>query len=69
MEILNQEFTQEVIRLTWRNPAFMAIAIALIWLIPQLLIRRILSKNYEKKKLDKQKDKIGKLYPKTIKKL
>ena len=67
MEILNQEVTQEVIRLTWRNPAFMAIAIALIWLIPQLLIRRILSENYEKKKLEKQKDKIGKLYPKIIK--
>ena len=67
MEILNQEVTQEVIRLTWRNPAFMAIAIALIWLIPQLLIRRILTENYEKKKLEKQKDKIGKLYPKTLK--
>ena len=67
MEILNQEVTQEVIRVTWRNPAFMAIAIALIWLIPQLLIRRILSENYEKKKLEKQKDKIGKLYPKTLK--
>ena len=67
MEILNQEFTQEVIRLTWRNPAFMAIAIALIWLIPQLFIRRILKDNYEKKKLEKQKDKIGKLYPKTLK--
>ena len=67
MEILNQEVTQEVIRLTWRNPAFMAIAIALIWLIPQLFIRKILSENYEKKKLEKQKDKIGKLYPKTLK--
>ena len=67
MEIFNQEVTQEVIRLTWRNPAFMAIAIALIWLIPQLFIRRILSENYEKKKLEKQKDKIGKLYPKTLK--
>ena len=67
MEILNQEVTEEVIRLTWRNPAFMAIAIALIWLIPQLFIRRILSENYEKKKLEKQKDKIGKLYPKTLK--
>ena len=67
MEILNQEVTQEVIRLTWRNPAFMAIAIALIWLIPQLIIRRILSENYEKKKLEKQKDKIEKLYPKVIK--
>tara|TARA_Y100000991_G_scaffold2635_1_gene2200 strand:+ start:737 stop:940 length:204 start_codon:yes stop_codon:yes gene_type:complete len=67
MEILNQEFTQEFIRLTWRNPAFMAIAIALIWLIPQLLIRRIMSENYEKKKLEKQKDKIEKLYPKTLK--
>ena len=67
MEILNQEFSQEVIRLTWRNPAFMAITIALIWLIPQLIIRRILSENYKKKKLDKQKDKIGKLYPKTFK--
>ena len=67
MEILNEEFVQEVIRITWRNPAFMAIAIALIWLIPQLIIRRILSVNYEKKKLEKQKDKIGKLYPKTLK--
>ena len=67
MEILNQEVTQEVIRLTWRNPAFMAIAIALIWQIPQLLIRRILAGNYEKKKLEKQKEKIGKLYPKTLK--
>ena len=67
MEILNQEVTQEVIRLTWRNPAFMAIAIALIWLIQQLFIRRILSENYEKKKLEKQKDKIEKLYPKTLK--
>ena len=67
MEILNQEVTQEVIRLTWRNPAFMAIAIGCIWLIPQLIIRRILSENYEKKKLKKQKDKIGKLYPKTLK--
>ena len=67
MEILNQEFSQEVIRLTWRNPAFMAITIALIWLIPQLIIRRILSVNYEKKKLEKQKIKIGKLYPKTLK--
>ena len=67
MEILNQEVTQEVIRLTWRNPAFMAIAIALIWLIPKLFIRRILTANYEKKKLEKQKDKIGKLYPKTLK--
>ena len=67
MDIFNHEVIQEVIRLTWRNPAFMAIAIALIWLIPQLLIRKILSENYEKKKLDKQKDKIGKLYPKTLK--
>ena len=67
MEILNQEVTQEVIRLTWRNPAFMAIAIALIWLIPQIFIRRILSINYEKRKLEKQKNKIEKLYPKTLK--
>ena len=67
MEILNQEVAQEVIRLTWKNPAFMAIAIALIWLIPQLFIRRILTENYEKKKLEKQKDKIEKLYPKTLK--
>ena len=69
MEILNKETTQEIIRLTWGNPAFMAITIALIWLIPQLLIRRILSKNYEKKKLEKQKEKIGKLYPKPLNKI
>ena len=67
MEIFNQEVTKEIIRITWRNPAFMAIAIALLWLIPQLFIRRILTENYEKKKLEKQKDKIGKLYPKTLK--
>ena len=66
MEIFNQEVTQEIIKLTWRNPAFMAIAIALIWLIPQLLIRRIMLDNYEKKKLEKQKNKIGKLYPKRL---
>ena len=67
MEILNQEFTQEILRLTWRNPAFMAIAIALIWLIPQLLIRKTMSENYKKRKLEKQRSKIRKLYPKTNK--
>ena len=67
MEIFNQEFIQEIIRLTWRNPAFMAVAIALIWLIPQLLIRKIMSEQYEKNKLDKQKQKIKKLYPETLK--
>ena len=67
MQILNQEVTQEFIRLTWRNPPFMAFAIALVWLIPQLLIRRIFSENYEKKKLENQKDKIRKLYPRPNK--
>ena len=68
MDFFNQEFFQGAIQMTWRNPAFMAIAIALIWLIPQLLIRRILSENLKKKKLEKQKDKIQKLYPKTLNK-
>ncbi len=63
MEIFNQEFIQELIRLTWRNPAFMAIAIALVWLIPQLFIRKIMSKKYERKKIEIQKNKIQKLYP------
>tara|TARA_B100000902_G_C26913940_1_gene718298 strand:- start:294 stop:497 length:204 start_codon:yes stop_codon:yes gene_type:complete len=67
MNILNLELTQEILRLTWRNPAFMAIAIALIWLIPQLIIRKILSKKYEQRKIERQKDKIGKLYPKALK--
>ena len=67
MEILNQEFTEEILRLTWRNPAFMAVAIALIWLIPQLFIRKIMSKKYAQRKLEKQKNKIDKLYPKTLK--
>tara|TARA_B100000965_G_scaffold34457_1_gene25419 strand:+ start:1298 stop:1501 length:204 start_codon:yes stop_codon:yes gene_type:complete len=67
MEILNQELSQQIIRLTWRNPIFMAIAIAFVWLIPQLLIRKILSENYKKRKLEKQKDRIEKLYPKTLK--
>ena len=67
MEILNQELIQEILRLTWRNPIFMAIAIALIWLFPQLLIRKIMSENYEKRKIEIQKNNIQKLYPKTPK--
>ncbi len=67
MEILNQDLTQEILRLTWRNPIFMAIAIALIWLVPQLLIRKIMSKKYEKRKIEIQKNKIDKLYPKNLK--
>ncbi len=67
MEILNQDITQEILRITWRNPVFMAIVIALIWLIPQLIIRKIMFKNYEKKKIEQQKNKIRKLYPKTPK--
>jgi len=63
MEIFNQEFIQEIIRLTWRNPAFMAIAIALLWLIPQLFIRKIMEKKYERRKIEIQKNKIQKLYP------
>ncbi len=63
MEIFNQEFIQEIIRLTWRNPAFMAVAIALVWLIPQLFIRKIMAKKYEQKKIEFQKNKIQKLYP------
>ena len=67
MTVLNPELTQEILRITWRNPAFMAISIALIWLIPQLLIRKIMSENYKKKKLERQKEKIDKLYPKPLK--
>ena len=67
MEILKQELIQEILRLTWRNPIFMAIAIASIWLVPQLLIRKIMSKKYEKRKIEIQKNKIEKLYPKTHK--
>ena len=63
MEIFNQEFINDIIRLTWRNPAFMAIAIAIVWLIPQLFIRKIMSKKYERKKIEIQKNKIQKLYP------
>ena len=63
MEIFNQEFIEEIIRLTWKNPAFMAIAIALVWLIPQLFIRKIMAKKYERRKIEIQKNKIQKLYP------
>jgi len=66
MEIFNQEFIQEIIRLTWRNPAFMAISIALVWLIPQLFIRKIMAKKYEQRKIKIQKNKIQKLYPTNI---
>ena len=63
MEIFNEEFIEELIRLTWRNPAFMAIAIALVWLIPQLFIRKIMAKKYERRKIEIQTNKIQKLYP------
>ena len=66
MEIFNQEFIQEIIRLTWRNPVFMAVAIALVWLIPQLFIRRIMAKRFEQRKIEIQKNKIQKLYPTNI---
>ena len=67
MEIFNQEFIQDIIKLTWRNPAFMATAIALVWLIPQLFIRKIMTKKYEQRKIEIQKNKIQKLYPNTPK--
>ena len=67
MEFLYEDLRIKIVQLTWRNPAFMAIAIALIWLIPQLLIRKIMSEQYEKNKLEKQKQKIKKLYPETLK--
>ena len=67
MNLLNEELIQKILQLTWRNPAFMAIAIGAIWLIPQLMIRKIMQKNYEKSKLEKQKQKINKLYPNTNK--
>ena len=54
---------EDIIRLTWRNPAFMAIAIALVWLIPQLFIRKIMEKKYQERKIEIQKNKIQKLYP------
>jgi len=67
MEVFNQDFIQEIVRLTWRNPAFMAIFIALVWLIPQLIIRKIMKKKYEQRKIEIQKNKIQKLYPNTPK--
>ena len=67
MEVFHQEFIQDIIKLTWRNPAFMAIAIALVWLIPQLFIRKIMTKKYEQRKIEIQKNKIQKLYPNTPK--
>ena len=67
MSFFNQQLIESILQMTWRNPAFMAIAIAMVWLIPQLLIRRIMTKNYEESKLTKQKQKIEKLYPSSFK--
>ncbi len=64
MSLINEDIINKILLITWRNPAFMAISIALIWLIPQLTIRKILENNYQKKKLLKQKKKIDSLYPK-----
>ena len=50
MEIFNQEFIQEIIRLTWRNPAFMAVAIALVWLIHNYLSGKLWQKNMKEEK-------------------
>ena len=63
MHFLSDELSNKILQLTWRNPAFMAIAIAAVWLIPQILIRKIMEKNYKESKLNKQKQKISKLYP------
>ena len=67
MNFFDDDLIQNIIQMTWRNPAFMAIAIALIWLIPQLLIRRIMAQNYEESKLKKQQQKIERLYPSSLK--
>ena len=67
MNFFNEQLIENILQMTWRNPAFMAIAIAMVWLIPQLLIRRIMTKNYEESKLKKQKQKIEKLYPSSFK--
>ena len=67
MNFSNEQLIENILQMTWRNPAFMAIAIAMVWLIPQLLIRRIMTKNYEESKLTKQKQKIEKLYPSSFK--
>ena len=67
MSLFNDELIEKIIQMTWRNPAFMAIAIAMVWLIPQLLIRRIMAQNYEESKLTKQKQKIQRLYPSPFK--
>ena len=66
-EFFNEELIENFLQMTWRNPAFMAIAIAMVWLVPQLLIRRIMAQNYQESKLTKQKQKIEKLYPSSYK--
>ena len=63
MELINDQAVQKILQLTWRNPAFMAVAIALIWLIPQLILKKLMTKNYEKSKYKKQQQEISKLYP------
>ena len=65
MNLINEQVLEKVIFLTWRNPLFMAITIALVWLVPQLMIRRIMDNNYKKSKQIKQKKKIDSLYPKS----
>ena len=66
-EFFNEELIENFLQMTWRNPAFMAVAIAMVWLVPQLLIRRIMAQNYQESKLTKQKQKIEKLYPSSYK--
>ena len=53
----------EFLRLTWRNPPFMALAIGLLWFVPGILFRGMAEKKIIKEKEDKRKEKISRLYP------
>ena len=57
------EMIESLAEMTWKNPIFMLVFFGAIWFIPGILLRRIKQANYEKKKAEKQLERIKSLYP------
>ena len=54
-----------IAEMTWKNPLFMLVFFSVIWFIPGILLRRVSKAKYEKKKAQKQLERIQSLYPKN----
>ena len=52
------------LKLTWYNPVFMIVFIAVIWFLPGIIIRRVIERRLSAQKAKNQAEAIAKLYPK-----